>query len=396
MLAVMMIFGLCTVTAFADGEGETPDSPTTPTVTFNGVEVDGPNDGTGVVTITKSYRLENDDTTNPAEKFYLIQSDKTSDESSVTGTDIPDLVLLTDSDFDTAKGRLVGIVEFGKGDATVAGAEKNFQIGLPEYTAVGIYTYILNEIDNGTAGVTYFTQDITLVITVMANDDGSFYVSAVHCETPIDVSNENGTKTDKFENVYAATSTDPADGGLNFTKTVSGNLGDRDKYFEFTVTFTPEAGKDYSDAVIVTVNGGSHADNPTEVDLTSGTEQTVTFYLKHNETIRFGNVPYGMTYSYVETVAGKDGYTTTYPTVTVGTGEIDPETNEEITTTADDLTGTINFAAKNYTVNNEKNKEIDTGISIDDLPYIMALAVVLIGGVVFFVSKKRIKAEDRV
>ena len=368
MLAVMMILGLFTVTAFAEG------NPNDATLTGN------------TVTIGKTYKLENADTISPAETFYLLQTGKTSAESSVTGEDIPDLVAITDAGY-TGSGKLVGKTMFAEGAASVAGMRQDIEIELPAYTAVGIYTYTLHEVDNATAGVTYWNNDIVLVITVMTNDDGTFYVEAVHCEERIAdaPADEQPAKSDNFTNVYKAAN------DLSFAKTVSGNLGDRDKYFDFTVTFTGETGKDYSDATTVTVSGGSHTSNPVTVDITSGSA-TVNFKLKHGETLHFCNIPYGMTYAYSESDYSSDGYATTYPQV--GTGVISDETGKEIM--ADDVSGTINFASKSYTVNNEKNGEIDTGIILDNLPYMMALAVVLIGGIVFFVSKNRKKAEDRV
>ena len=377
LLAVVMIFSLGAVTAFAEPERQ-----------------DATLD-TNTVKIGKTYKLLNAGTKSPKETFYLIQTGKTSVDSSVTGEAIPDLVALTGEDAAgyPGTGRLVGTTTFAEGAATVSGLRQDITVGLPAYTAVGVYTYTLKEVDSATAGVLYWTHPIELVITVMADDDGKFYVEAVHCEEKVADDENQNDKTDNFTNIYRANGVDPGSEGVRIEKEVTGTLGDRDKYFNFSITFEAEAGKNYSTAPAVTVNGGTHDTNPETVDLTELTEEnpiTVTFQLKHGETIAFGNVPYGVTYTYEETDAGTDGYDTTYSQKE--TGEVDPETNEPVT--EDDVTGVIDSIKNEHKVTNDKDRDIDTGVLLDNLPYIMALAIVMIGGAVFFVSKKRRNAED--
>ena len=50
-------------------------------------------------------------------------------------------------------------------------------MNLPEYTSVGVYTYTLKETDNKTAGVTYYSKDIKLVVTVIQGEDGELRVA---------------------------------------------------------------------------------------------------------------------------------------------------------------------------------------------------------------------------
>lgn len=423
MLAVMMIFGLCTVTAFADGEGETP-ADTTPAETteypkIGEVQTDGDATITGnIVEIGKIFQLKNADTNSPEETFYLIQTDKDVSDSSETKTTMPDLVKLNDDSYTggyEGDGYLVGEITFAEGAATVVGVRQNIEVELPAYTAVGVYTYWLQEVINTTAGITYWNNPIKLVVTVMTTDEGTFYVAAVHCEeeteTPAEVEPDEPTgepaeelaKKDNFTNVYEA-------GKFSVAKTVTGSLGDRDKYFEFTVTFEGESGKDYSTATGITYDGGSaglaitgeNIDTTNKViDITGlGTgEKTVTFYLKHGDTVTFDNIPYGVKYTYAEadySAEADGGYKTTYPKK--ASGENDPETGDPVMVNNNtDIVVNDDTNGASYTVTNDKDRDIDTGIfDLDNLPYIMALAVVLIGGVVFFVSKKRIKAEDRV
>ena len=355
LLAVCMFFGL---TAFAA-------NPNDATVTGN------------KVSIGKYFKLQNDNTTSPEETFYLVQVGNATVTECTPGTTAPNLKTITDAGY-SGTDPLVGKVTFAEGAAKLtptAADRQNFEIELPAYTAVGVYEYTLREVNNKTGGVTYWNHDIKLFITVAVNDEGKYYVSGVHAEENIDTD----AKADNFTNKYSAntdTNEDP-NGGIGIKKTVSGSLGDRDRYFDFTITFKAEAADiNYATAPTVTVAGGSHTHNPASIDLTSLTADdpvVVNFKLKHGETIRFGNVPYGVTYTYAENDYSSEGYTTTKGTAT----------------------DVVNTPSDDYEVTNDKDPGIDTGIfDLDDMPYVMTLVLVMLGGVVFFIGKKR-KIEDR-
>ncbi|MGN0372377.1 MAG: hypothetical protein ACI4F3_06130, partial [Enterocloster sp.] len=80
---------------------------------------------------------------------------------------------------------------------------------------------------------------------------------------------------------------------------------------------------------------------------------------------------YGVTYSISE--AKYDGYTPEY-----GYEDTDTDAQEQ----------KIDSASEKATVTNTKEGQVDTGIILDNMPYILILAVVAIGAV-GFVSKKR-------
>jgi hypothetical protein len=403
LLVVMMVLSLGAITALATepGPAETTPAETEEMPFFDdGLETDPPGkvqaDGKAsvegnIVKIGKTLKLLNENTTHPAETFYLIQVESDVRDSSLDTA--PDLVAITDAGY-TGTGRLVGKVSFTEGEVTTTtGTRKDVEIELPVYEAVGVYTYILKEVDGKTAGMIYWENPIMLVITVMTNDeDGEdYYVAGVHCEelvadTPED---EQPAKSDNFENIYKANSFDPATGGIRIGKTVTGNIGDRQMYFDFTIVFTAEAGVNYSTAPLVPVSGGSHASNPTELDFTGLSDEnptmSVTFKLKNGENVAFGNVPYGVSYQYEEADYTSDGYTTTYPQI--DSGEVDEETDEPVM--VDDTEGVVDEVSKEYIVINDKNKPIDTGILLDNLPYVMALALVVIAGAAFVLGNRR-------
>ncbi len=285
------------------------------------------------VTLKKIYKLEGVGTS-PAETFTLRQVG----EGRVTDGD---------AESAPALGTITG-ASFTVGAATTAGTENDITIELPEYDRVGVYEYTLEEVEGTTAGVTYHTDDIRLVVTVMQGKDGKIRVAGVHTET----SGEN--KSSCIENTYSA-------GTLCVTKTVEGNMGDPDKYFAFTVTLTGETGKTYGDAYAV--SGGSNENNPSSIVIGTPT----TFYLKDQETISIANLPYGVTYTVAENSYAEDGYVTT-------------KTND---------CGTIGSASATAAFTNTKTGNVDAGIRMDSLPYIVALALVLGFAVVMFARRRR-------
>ena len=319
LLALCMVLA-ASVTAFAAGNG------------FGGLNYSDD----ASVAIVKIYRLEGNGTS-PAETFTLQQ--------------IGDGVVI-DGDAETAPalGTVTGAA-FAEGAATANGAEAEITVELPAYERVGVYAYTLREVAGTTAGVTYYGNDIRLVVTVINDDDtGKLRIAAVHTESIGD------EKNDTFPNIYSA-------GTLNITKTVTGNLGDKTRYFKFTVTLTGEAGKTYGESYAVT--GGSYEGNPSEVRI----GETATFYMKHGETVSVENLPYGVEYTVQE------------------------ETPEDYTVTAEGNTGTVGAASVTAAFTNNKGGTPDTGITLDSLPYIAMLALAA-AGVLLLVAKKR-ASKDR-
>ena len=93
-------------------------------------------------------------------------------------------------------------------------------------------------------------------------------------------------------------------------------MGNKDKYFEFTVQLTGEEGKTYQDSYAIT--GGSYDANPASIEIKPGETTKATFYLKDGDTIHIENLPYGVEYKVSETPVAD------YVTTETGTeGEVD-------------------------------------------------------------------------
>lgn len=299
------------------------------------------------ITITKNYEATNTGTTSPAEAFYF----------TISNTSVTDAA--TDVTVQNMPTPTIGSVLYEKGDAGSENKSKQITVTLPEYISVGIYTYTIKETVGTTAGVTYYGSDIKLVVTVQQGSNGQIRVAAVHTES------EGAAKSDNFPNIYSA-------GSLSVTKNVTGNMGDQTKEFNVTVTFTAPADKSVKEAITYT-DGTETKTIP--ANWTNGVA-TADITLKHGETVTFTNIPYGVTYSVKEAdyTGANGGYDSASYSFT-------------------DESKKIDSASDTVTITNKKGVDVDTGIFVDSLPYILILAIVAVGLVVFF-GKKRMMRED--
>lgn len=290
------------------------------------------------ITISVTYNATNEGTTSPAEEFvFAIANTSVTDAASgVTKENMPTPT--------------AGSVTYAAGEAGNAGTmTKNVTITLPEYTSVGIYTYTITPTLGTNAGVTYWAKPIKLVVTVI-EQNGKTRVAAVHTE------DEQEQKSDDITYTYSA-------GSLAVTKNVAGNLGDRSKEFNVTVTFTaPEAGV-VNSTISYIVDGETKTIAPAAWKENTASVQIA---LHHGETVTFTNIPYGVTYHVAEDSYEAEDYETSY--------------NKQ--------DGTIEAASDAVTITNNKENQVDTGIVLDSLPYILLIAVALVG-VVAFTAKKR-------
>lgn len=296
------------------------------------------------------YKFATGGTTSPAETFTFTFTNGTVADAAA-GVSAPAIPSVT--------------VDFAEGEAFAAGATKWVSVPLSRITwpSVGVYTYDVNQTVGTQAGVSYDSKTLKMKVTVALDNDDQYYVAFV--TTTLGDSDGNGqtdVKSGSFENTYSA-------GSLAVTKNVTGNMGDRNRYFKITVTLTGEDGKNHAASYPVT--GGSKLVNGTD-DTSASTISIGTpadFYLKHGETFTIANLPYGVTYTVEEENYSNDGYTTT-------------------TTYSDDASKKIDTNLDTVTITNSKEAAVDTGIMLDSLPYVLLLTVCVVCMVAFFVKKR--------
>lgn len=282
----------------------------------------------------------------------------------------------------------VGIVKIE--DATITKGVGSFKVQLPEYKTPGVYEYILTEDATGVAGVVDNTKTYKLTVwAVQKNETSDAKGNDLQCKVRLDevvlkddkyVEAEN-TKLSEIENVYQA-------GSASVIKKVTGSDGDRTASFNFKVTLT--SSKPVASKVTYTKDAtdtGTFEWTKTTVDGVDTWTATHEFTLVHGETMNIGNLPYDVSYDFVE----MDGDNAVAFAEGKGSLVVGGKTYE---VTYKDNGGTVGARNKagSATITNNCGSIIDTGVILDNAPYILMLAVVA-GGAMMLVIKKRREEE---
>ena len=261
---------------------------------------------------------------------------------------------------------------------------------LPLPAGPGKYCFEIKENvpTNKTPGVTYDEATRYLVITVANNDalTGYVYYAQLYDNTyaPANSIKDKATGTkvdgaDAFTNTYTANN-------VVISKDIKGGLGDLAAKFNFKVKLSYANGKaagQYVGAKFIDYTGET-ADIKNQVWAIDGTTEH-SISLGRNQSITLENLPEGVTVSVVETDGSE--YTVTKSEDT--TGNLSGST---ITATISNVDGKIGFI-------NTKEGVPDTGVILDNAPYIALLAIVANGGVALMLNKRRRDEEyesDRV
>ncbi len=358
MMAAAMVFGSATAVMAADeGQSSTADKMT--------------------VTITKNYQVNGADAVSPAETFQFEDATLT----AVAGTKYNDANAVDeeksvdDSMGIPAKVKTITVTgpSYSKGDNTRKRDITTAEIAAAAYDSVGTYIYTFSETAGDTAGVTYNSDTYRLYVTVMNGDAaGTYKIGAAYVKKVKKLGGIDKDKVQEIVNTYQA-------GKLQITKEVTGNVGDKNKVFDVNVTLTVEAGKKVKAPVSIVANDGTAQDKD-EISTTdwSGNKATVTVKVKNGTTVELKNLPVGVSYTVAE--AAYNDYTTSY------------------TQNGTDMTGAPTSIRANETdtvvIKNHKDTTVDTGVIISNLPYILILAAVAAGLVLFAAGKKRRADED--
>lgn len=293
---------------------------------------------------------------------------------------------MTASEIATAKNNMTISIPSSQTDGiTVKDTEGTgtFKVKLPGYTRVGTYIYKIHEEKGNTAGMTYDDAQRWLVVHVINNMNGDNYGTGLTCKVGMFTSDPTNLSGDDLKAVKSGGFTNTYENGkFTVEKKVKGNMADRDKVFNFRVTFTG----------IEHMTGKIKA-NGEEITLTDG---TYDFTLKHDQSCEFTNIPFGVTATVNELHVDENGnktviantagaqndvYDVTYvdnQSVTIGTIKVDDEVVDNTNLTAH--------------ITNTSTENVDTGVILDNAPYIAMLTFVA-AGAVFMVIKKRREEE---
>lgn len=230
------------------------------------------------------------------------------------------------------------------------------------YSAPGIYCYVIRETANAQQGIANdsdMTRTLYVSVTYKEGSNDELEVSsyALH-----DSENDKSTG---FTNMYTTND-------LTLAKTVTGNQGDRNKYFAFTVNITGAvAGTVYT---VDLPDSENYDENPTTLTATEGSVEE-TYYLKHGQSIVIQGLTSETKYTITEDDYSTDGYKTI---------NSDDKTGEL-------TTGLKTMPAADHTVTFTNNKDgvIPTGILLETTPYLVMGAVVVVGLVALVATRRR-------
>ena len=239
-------------------------------------------------------------------------------------------------------------------DSGKAYASSSFTVDFSSisYTAPGTYRYALTETDPSVPGISSDSNTYYIDVYVTVDNTNGNLTAAVY---GLANSDRNAKVTGLVNNYTSA--------GLSVTKDVTGNQGDRNKEFEFTITLTGTEGAALTqgNTYPISVTGGTATTtNPTEIEVRNdgGLKAEAKVYLKDNMTATVQGLPAGITYQIVEKDYSGEGYTTGY------------QINDETAVSSSRDTGTKQTTDSATTVKFTNNREgvVPTGILLDVAP----------------------------
>jgi pilin isopeptide linkage protein len=331
-------------------------------------------DVTKVVTVPTSGLV-------PEKTFTFEMTPKEAQEGSKVGNyNLYTGVLQKEAGTDLEK--LTTEIEFTNGDAvvkdTVSGYQKtsnsnSFDLSELIFDHVGVYQYTVKEVTPAEDEVylSYDRTEYTVYLYVGQSDDEYVILSAY---------SPNSTNTGKVPITFTNSA---KTGSLVVSKTVEGLMGDKDKAFNFTITFGSHEALSTASSLFATKVSG---DNKSEIEFayneeTGHYEATSQVTLANGEYLRFDGLYTGMSYTVAE--ESYDGYTCTVETIkdSVGTGPAEKSS----------VTGSIgNGTSSNFEeFTNTMDHITDTGIVLDVAPYVLVALLTAAGLIVFAIRRRK-------
>lgn len=383
VLAAAMMLTVGATAAFAD-------EPAEPTKSFADITITR----TTPLTLTKNYKVEKG--VAPAEKFEFDIAYVGAYRMGTNVTAPSGKIEAKYADFKNAMS------------ASPKAYTENFSWTLEDLKVpegIGTFVYKITEKTGSTPTTVYDVDkntlgDLYMVVSVThkLKDEKSkeivpnvyeYSVSLRRYNEAVSASNVEDVSTGmKVPNTNAFTNTYGADNSVNdvtLSKTVHGSFGDLSKTFDFIVKFEKADGTTEATygAIVATKSNKSIVIKETQsqtvvsdenseglvVNLEYGKKYTIT--MKHDQNVVFSNLPANVTYTMTEdgsTVGQFGDYTVT------------GEQSEKKTMGSEDEAVAI--------VNTHEGVP-DTGVILDNAPYIALLAIVAIGGVALMLNKRR-------
>lgn len=370
--------------------------------------------GVAAPNVTMTYSLAADSTnvtgTASADSYNVypgIMEGVKINDAEVTSTTVSFDNTSTTSSVTTAATGLTSSFN-GETQAYVSG---NFTISFAEvkFPEPGVYRYTLTETDNRDDVTPIDEATRTVDVFVV---DGSKYVEGEYTKklkiasvvvysdqlksvkkSDIESAGDASLKSSAFNNQYVSHD-------IELSKTVTGNQGSRDKYFEFEVAITNAGnstkimvdltGADASLDKTKTINSSITADNnPAFITTDASGAVTQKFYLTHGQKIKLQGLPDGAAYTITEKNASDYTAAMTANEAVGGANTTAPNiaTAYVVSDTAIKADTTIGYT-------NNKDGTIPTGVILS-VAGPAVIGIIVVGALVFVnVKRKKESAED--
>ena len=368
ILLAMMLVLVNVVALAADGDSEVETDPTTP-VTEPADEEESADESAAPAATTPAkekkpsapngQNAEVDTNKVTVKKNFNVTGTGAKTPAQTVSFTVGTGVVTNSTTITTAPAVKIDPVTFAEGET-----KKDVTINLPKFEGVGVYTYPVTETNTNIAGESY-ASNLELKITVIQGD-ANLVIGGIALR-------QANVKTDTLENDYKANA-------LTVGKTVTGNLGDKSKHFPITVVLTaPDDDKVYG-SIGVTITGDAETtvkDGTTDIttsiaaEANGWTTKTLNLMLKDGDTVKFDNLPDKVTYTVVEDPA------------IIHTGAeqtAEEQNNPEAYYVTDQVENAETLTADaSKTITNNKTIDVDTGIELETLPFVLLMGIALVG-----------------
>lgn len=244
----------------------------------------------------------------------------------------------------------------------------NLTVTIPSLSKAGTYEWTIKENAGNTAGVTYSTAEVHVIVLVEYDNDNHALKIA---DTTSYIKKEDGKKADTFTNTFNS-------GSFTVAKDVEGNQANVNDEFEISVTLTSTKPIGTNVTLAGTTVEPSAWTTNYKADGTAVENYTYTCtgnYSEFSGAKTFSDIPTGVVVTVSEntTTEKMNGYT--YDSTKMGSSDFTS------LTIADDTNAAI-------VVKNTKKVSIETGITTDSLPYIVLLGAVVLAGAVMIIRRR--------
>lgn len=253
---------------------------------------------------------------------------------------------------------MTGDVTFSEVDGATSTENVVLDFSQQSFSAVGVYTYRVTESSSTPVQGVDYSDTVEFRVLVGYNEAGDIVVQDVRFSQL-----ENSAKKGGLTNTLKASGKDNA---LTIKKIIAGNMGDTKDTFVVQITVTAANGRNLSGLKSVKVNDE-------EVPVLNG---VFTITVGHNETYEITGIPVGAQIAVVETNK-------------VGHQDLD-NYKASYASTDDSAQNAVAGTAEMITITNTRDQSIDTGVNTDVLPYVMLMAIVAAGAVIFLMKRRAI------